>query len=96
MALQKNMSVVGTQVKQCEGIKFPEEDVNINLGLVYIKVIDVKGNKTDISFNVDIKSMQGSLRRSYMCKVDLNGPNYIKQAYLHLKTLPEYSDAQDC
>ena len=26
----------------------------------------------------------------------LDGPNPIKQAYLHLKTLPEFSDAVDC
>ena len=27
---------------------------------------------------------------------DLEGPNPIKQAYLHLKTLPEFADASDC
>jgi len=27
---------------------------------------------------------------------DLDGPNPIKQAYLHLKTLPEFADAIDC
>lgn len=27
---------------------------------------------------------------------DLEGPNPIKQAYLYLKTLPEFADAVDC
>jgi hypothetical protein len=27
---------------------------------------------------------------------DINGDNPIKQAYQHLKTLPEFSDATDC
>ena len=27
---------------------------------------------------------------------DLNGPNPIEQAYLHLKSLPEFADAVDC
>jgi len=27
---------------------------------------------------------------------DLEGPNPIKQAYLHLKSLPEFADAVDC
>ena len=27
---------------------------------------------------------------------DLNGENAIKQAYLHLKTLPEFAGATDC
>ena len=28
--------------------------------------------------------------------LDLEGPNPIKQAYLHLKSLPEFADAVDC
>lgn len=28
--------------------------------------------------------------------LDLDGPNPIKQAYEHLKTLPEFADAVDC
>ena len=27
---------------------------------------------------------------------DLEGPNPIKQAYLYLKSLPEFADAVDC
>ena len=27
---------------------------------------------------------------------DLNGENFIKQAYAHLKTLPEFAGATDC
>lgn len=30
------------------------------------------------------------------CAYDINGENPIKQAYLHLKTLPEFTDAVDC
>ena len=33
---------------------------------------------------------------SFTYLYDLNGPNPIKQAYLHLKTLPEFADAIDC
>jgi len=33
---------------------------------------------------------------SYASAYDLSGENPIKQAYLHLKTLPEFSDAVDC
>ena len=35
-------------------------------------------------------------QRQYTCPLDLEGPNPIKQAYLHLKSLPEFSDAVDC
>jgi len=30
------------------------------------------------------------------CLYDLEGHNPIKQAYLHLKSLPEFADAVDC
>ena len=32
----------------------------------------------------------------YSCAYDLDGANPIRQAYLHLKTLPEFADATDC
>jgi hypothetical protein len=36
------------------------------------------------------------LKSYYTCSHDLEGPNPIKQAYLHLKSLPEFADAVDC
>lgn len=32
----------------------------------------------------------------YHCSYDINGVNPIKQAYLYLKTLPEFAGAVDC
>jgi hypothetical protein len=32
----------------------------------------------------------------YSCAYDINGENPIKQAYLYLKTLPEFATATDC
>lgn len=32
----------------------------------------------------------------YSCAYDIGGKNPIAQAYAHLKTLPEFSDAVDC
>jgi hypothetical protein len=32
----------------------------------------------------------------YSCAYDLDGANPIRQAYLHLKTLPEFANATDC
>ena len=45
-----------------------------------------------VSFTKDIKLAE----RSYSFSANLDGPNFIKQAYLYLKTLPEFSDATDC
>jgi hypothetical protein len=30
------------------------------------------------------------------CNYDIKGDNPIKQAYIYLKTLPEFADAEDC
>jgi len=35
-------------------------------------------------------------KRQYTCQHDLEGGNVIKQAYEHLKTLPEFEGAEDC
>jgi len=45
-----------------------------------------KNNEESTSFNSERHS----------CDYDINGDNPIKQAYLHLKTLPEFADAVDC
>jgi hypothetical protein len=34
--------------------------------------------------------------KSYSCDYDLTGENPIKQAYAHLKNLPEFAGATDC
>jgi hypothetical protein len=36
------------------------------------------------------------LETRYSGEYNLGGPNPIKQAYLHLKSLPEFADAVDC
>lgn len=32
----------------------------------------------------------------YKCEYDIQGDNPIRQAYQHIKTLPDFSDAIDC
>lgn len=64
---------------------------------VYIKVADISGNKNQMSFSVagaigDVQVFSAA----YTFTPDLNGENFIAQAYTHLKTLPEYADAVDC
>lgn len=33
---------------------------------------------------------------AFQCRYDINGDNPIAQAYVHLKSLPEFADAVDC
>lgn len=45
-----------------------------------------KNKDTSVAFAIE----------QHNCFYDLTGNNPIKQAYLHLKTLPEFADAIDC
>lgn len=65
----------------------------------YIKVENLVGNKTHIRIDVSIqKKVDEQIvdRRNYVFVPDLNGPNFIAQAYAHLKTIPEFTGATDC
>jgi len=71
----------------------------INFADCYIKVSSVlstKGYSTITYFSY--KEKDGVLLQQNIINfpLDLEGPNPIKQAYLHLKTLPEFADAIDC
>ena len=55
--------------------------------------------KTKIAFNIACYAKTEAtpiLIKQYICDYDINGENPIKQAYLHLKTLPEFAGAVDC
>ena len=66
---------------------------------VYLKVTSFSGSKETVSFDLSaFKEKDGVLlqKQEYVIAIDLEGPNPIKQAYLHLKSLPEFADAVDC
>jgi hypothetical protein len=64
---------------------------------VYFKVIYTFGNKDRITATVE-GTVDG--RQVYLSDHgfdhNVNGPNVVKQAYEHLKTLPEFANAIDC
>jgi hypothetical protein len=64
----------------------------------YIKVESVNGTKLNVFAEVLVMSKDNEfiekLYRSF--RPNLNGANFIKQAYEHLKTLPEFAGAIDC
>lgn len=64
----------------------------------YLKVETVNADKNHVEANLMIRDQaDGTLIKSKQVyfDADMNGPNFIKQAYLHLKTLPEFSSAED-
>jgi hypothetical protein len=82
------------------------QDITIQVGSkevvftgAYAKVTEYHGDKVRMTFVVSWSESAGesAIRQStFGCAVDLNGDNPIRQAYLHLKTLPEFADAVDC
>lgn len=73
-------------------------DTNVN---AYIKVTEVRATKTNAVAYVDFSqsSDNGSFNREhyeFRPSVSEGSDNFIKQAYVYLKTLDEFSDATDC
>lgn len=65
----------------------------------YVKVSNVLSTKEYSTITYSIyKDKDGVLLQQNVINfsLDLDGPNSIKQAYQFLKTLPEFSDAEDC
>jgi hypothetical protein len=64
----------------------------------YFRVLTVRGDKDKFSFTVGLykdKEAEKITEFSYTTASQMNGDNFIKQAYTHLKTLPEFADATD-
>ena len=64
----------------------------------YIRVGNYQGSKSRMSFSVQFKADADSVflfKKGYECDVDLSGDNAVKQAYQYLKTLSEFTDAED-
>jgi hypothetical protein len=86
MALQKNI-----KIEMC--------GKNIEFNNAYIKIKNFNGDKNRILFfTKTLNEKDGELitESAYDFDYNINGENPIKQAYLHLKTLPEFAGATDC
>jgi hypothetical protein len=71
----------------------------IEIENAYIKALQVTSDKENSSVLIQIfdNKKENKIDQFFKeFKTNLSGENPIKQAYLHLKTLPEFSDAVDC
>ena len=65
----------------------------------YVKVLTVEGNKAKVKSTYGIFASEGgNLLQTNTAEFDhdISGPNFIKQAYTHLKTLTVFEGATDC
>jgi hypothetical protein len=72
----------------------------VNVNQAYIRVQEVTGSKEKCSALVywfkDENSEEPFNGSQHLFAPDMTGGNFIKQAYGHLKTLPEFAGATDC
>lgn len=94
MALRKTITISGEgKIQTASGpISAGASSVNID---AYIKVVAVGGTKDEASAEVLLSDDAVRITEHYVFPVDLEGPNFIKQAYEHLKTLDRFSGAED-
>jgi hypothetical protein len=75
--------------------------VEVSVPVAYYRISSFSGDKYKINVKVyiykDADSTSGEPMeiKFYQIPLDINGANFIKQAYAHLKTLPEFADSTD-
>lgn len=66
----------------------------------YMRVADLSGSKDGVAFSLEVfeDSYRQCLieRQMHTFVPNMEGANFVRQAYEHLKTLPEFADAVDC
>lgn len=97
MALRKIISVEGQSFIQTEFGNI-ENGIGRATFLAYIKVVDVRGTKSQMTAKVSFDGDSQFFEKQYQVPVSVeNGsPNFIEQVYKHLKTLPEFDGAENC
>lgn len=95
MALKTLYSFTLTKSVRLSGVEIEtlEEQVSAE---AYVKVESTFGTKYSQMATVSIQSGPYAAQQSYSFEPDLEGPNFIKQAYAHLKGLAEFAGAEDC
>ena len=99
MALRKTEIFSGEATINADGVVLSTQKIETVEKTTYCKVSRVNGFKEYIVATVDVIEEDTAivlLRREYSFVPDLEGPNFIKQAYEHLKALPEFAGAEDC
>jgi hypothetical protein len=96
MALKKNYEISCFGVYNLSWGKELAAEKTFVLPNAYIKVYSVDGTKKDVRINVQITSGEKTIGKSFNFAPNMEGRNFIAQAYEHLKTLPEFAGATDC
>lgn len=95
MALKKTFSLTGkSQPSGDFWVGTPKEETLTSE--LYVKVVTVASSKEGATAQVTFTSDTVNGMKTYSFNPNMDGANFIKQAYEHLKTLSEFSGAVDC
>ena len=97
MALRKIIEAEGKSIIQTS-IGNIENGVQRVSFSAYVKVINISGDKSQLTANVNFKSDVQQFTKQYQVPVSVESGsvNFIAQVYEHLKTLEEFAGAEDC
>lgn len=97
MALKKNITVSGRMHLHTDAGALEQDGYQVTMPNAYIKVQTVSASKDMATAFVVISGPEGRIDRKYQFtpSVEDGAFNFIKQAYEHLKTLPEYAGSDD-
>ena len=74
-------------------------NIEVTFQSCYIKVDSIVGNKNQLMATMIYYKQQGGeqiYKKMLQFSPDLSGGNFIEQAYVYAKTLPEFENAEDC
>ena len=93
------------KIIQVEGEAFVStESGEISIGqqktafTAYCKIVNLSGDKSRGRVTIECVGDNYKMNKTFAVQfsVEDSAPNFIKQAYLQLKSLPEWADATDC
>jgi len=98
MALRKRMNFEGVTETRGDGWSIVRGNEQVDFGHCYIKVEQVTASKAHVVARLSIRSEEhGAMRYAEVSFApNLDGANFIKQAYDYIKTLEEYRNVEDC
>lgn len=95
MALRKTITLTGRNIVATAAGTIDVGEISVNMD-AYIKVEAVDATKQSATATVTYKDGAKYLTKQFVFAPSLEESNFIKQAYEHLKTLPEFAGAIDC
>jgi hypothetical protein len=95
MALKHNITVTGEVTMRSVQLGMIHLGEQSHLLEAVVKVHSVTGTKEEITADVRFVSNNHGFSKQYRFKPQMSGDNFIRQTYLHLKSLPEFKGAED-